>query len=165
MGLFDSLKKNIDTLAKEVEKHRDDIQKGIEQLGIQTEAKPESSFEPSPAPQPAYSAPVMKAPVDQFGKFDDIISRNFADCEVKRNLPASALDSGCHPACTPVQFMFYEDGEPVLAVVLVRTNTYRGRNVLGTKEICEKLGIRYIRFYEEYENEESYVVNRIKENL
>ena len=42
---------------------------------------------------------------------------------------------------------------------------YCGMNVLGTKKICDDKRIKYLRFYEEYNTEESYIVDRIKKNL
>lgn len=175
MGLFDSLKKNIGGVINEIDKHTDDIQREFDkhadnlqrEFNKFTEKNGNAQYT-EPAAEPA-AAPVNltvnKNAPDCFDKFDVIISRNFADCEVRRNVPAAELKPGCHPACTPIQFLFFKNSEPVLAVVLVRTNNYRGRNVVATKDICAEKGIKYIRFYHEYENEESYVVNRIKENL
>lgn len=100
--------------------------------------------------------------------FEDMklmIEHNFPEYQVLYKMNINRLDPECHPACTPVEFMFTKNGEYVLAVVIVRQNTYRGMNVIGTKKICEGLGITYIRFFEEYPNEESYVIPRIRENL
>lgn len=176
MGLFDSLKKGIDAVAKEVEAHKDDIEKFANdvkaQVGVQGNAAPsQQSYQA--APQPAQSVeeeenspyPQMGVARDQFNHFEAIIKANFADYEVRSNVSASELDASAHPKCKPVSFMFYRDGAPVLAVVLVRANTHRGMNVIGTKKIIEEKGIKYLRFYEEYDNEENYVVNRIKQNL
>lgn len=169
MGLFDSLKKNLGNIdlgniAKEAEKYKEDLQKNLGKFGVQQSTPAPEKKEPVEE-EPVYYQPKKRAAEDQFPKFDDIISRNFPDYEVRRNLPASELMSDCHPACTPIQFMFYKDGAPVLAVVLVRENNYRGMNVLGTKKICDAKNIKYIRFYHEYENNETYVVNRIRDNL
>lgn len=175
MGLFDSLKKGIDAVAKEVEAHKDDIEKFANdvkaQVGVQgsNDAPSQPSYQAA-ASQPTVeeeesSYPQMGVARDQFDHFDSIIKANFADYEVRSNVSASELDSSAHPKCKPVSFMFYRDASPVLAVVLVRANTHRGMNVIGTKQIVEAKGIKYLRFYEEYDNEESYVVNRIKNNL
>ncbi len=174
MGLFDSLKKNLGDIQKTIETNKDDLLKEIEKLGVkpeQTQSAPQAQPQQNDYSQPFYEEEsvyphaVNDGSVDQFAKFEGIIERNFADCEVKKNVPASELKADCHPACTPVQFMFYKNGAPALAVVLVKTNNYRGRNVKGTQDICKANGINYIRFYQEYENAEDYVVNRIKENL
>ncbi len=167
MGLFDSLKKNLGNISKEAEKYKDEIQKGIEKFAAEQNLRQsQPAQQAEPVKEADYPAPVRaEEAVDQFPKFDDIITRNFSDWEVKRNLPASALMSDCHPACTPVQFMFYKDSEPVLAVVLVKTNNYKGMNVLGTKRICDAKNIPYLRFYHEFDNNESYVVDRIRKHL
>ncbi len=175
MGLFDSLKKNLDTISKEVGKVAGDLQKELEQYKTNQPAQaPQQQAYQAPQPQQSYQAPKAEegsvypkftAERDQTAKFDDIIARHFADCTVRKNVPAAELKPDCHPACTPVQYMFYRDGRPVLAIVLVSRRTYNGMNVKGTKMICENLGINYERFYNDMENEESYVVNRIRENL
>ena len=179
MGLFDSLKKNLGDLTKEIENHKDDLQKEIEKfagaVNVNNSSNNQNNVnvyenninqdEPFYETPSIYPHPVNDGSVDQFGKFDSVISANFADYEVRKNVPASELDANCHPACTPVQFLFCKDSAPVLAVVLVKTNNYRGRNVLGTKSICDSKGIKYIRFYQEYENAEDYIIKRIRENL
>ncbi len=95
----------------------------------------------------------------------DMIERNFPEYDVIYDYPAFDLNPYCHPASTPVQFMFQKAGKNVLAVVVVKQNTYRGMNVKATQNFCEELGIPYIRFFEEYPNKEEYVVPRIKSYL
>lgn len=162
MGLFDSLKKDV------LKNIKNSVPEDF--LNLAKQAAPQKA-QPQSAPQTQTSAPAYPEPVrqqavpDQFPKFDAIITAHFSEYEVRRNLPARELLPECHPACTPVQFMFYKDGKPVLAVVLVKTNNYRGMNVLGTKKICDAMNIPYLRFYHEYENAEDYVVQRIREHL
>ena len=184
MGLFDKLKNAAENaaasaagakIAEKLEEQLGAAKKFAEDNGFTAndsqntyEAQsytPQSYAPQSYEPEETSQFPVMGVATDQFAKFDRVISENFADYEVKRNVAASELDPSCHPACKPISFLFYEDGEPVLAVVLVRTNTYRGMNVLGTKKICDDKRIKYLRFYEEYNTEESYIVDRIKKNL
>ena len=95
----------------------------------------------------------------------EMLESNFQDYEIVFEYPASMLDSTSHPACTPVQFMFQKEEKNVLAVVVVKQNTYRGMNVVGTKNLCNERGIPYIRFFEEYPNKEEYVIPRIREYL
>lgn len=102
---------------------------------------------------------------DLLAELKSMIDRNFADYEVICEYEASNLNSDCHPACTPIQFMFQKNGRNQLAVVVVRQNTYRGMNVLGTQKLCEMWNIPYIRFFEEYPNKEEYVVPRIQSYL
>lgn len=98
-------------------------------------------------------------------QFDEWFRYCFSDYVIEKDVPASRLDASAHPACTPIQFLFIRDSRPVLAVVLVTQKNYRGKNVKGTQELCEKAGIRYIRFFMEYPNERDYVIDRVKSFL
>ena len=91
----------------------------------------------------------------------EMLERNFSEYEIACEYPASMLNPNSHPACTPIQFMFRKDGRNVLAVAVVKQNTYRGMNVIGTQKLCDDMGIPYIRFFEEYPNKEEYVVSRV----
>lgn len=151
MGLFDVLKK-----AKDI----------AEKVSDMVESQQSEAVSSKPAqPTPVYQAPKQNPTVDMKPHFDGILSRNFADCDYRADVPASELMPSAHPASTPIQYMFYKDGKPCLAVVLVKRNTYNGMNVKATKNICENLNIPYIRFFAEYPNEETYVVERIKKYL
>lgn len=152
MGLFDVLKK-----AKDIAEKVNDI--------VESQQKENTTSKPVQTSAPVYQTPKQNVTADMKSHFDGILSRNFADCEYRADVPASELLSEAHPACTPIQYMFYNDGKPCLAVVLVKRNTYNGMNVKGTKNICEILSIPYIRFFAEYPNEEAYVVERIKKYL
>ena len=179
MGLFDSILKEV---SKEVTKYKNDIQKEVtnltgkafnptqnsaqqNQTQYSQQSAPANQNFTQPVANSVYPAPIYPKGTDRSAPFDDIISRNFSDCEVYRNVPASSLEPMCHPACTPVSYLFCKGGQPYLAVVHVHTNNYMGMNVLGTKKICSSKGIRYLRFYHEYENAENYVVSRIRSNL
>ena len=181
MGLFNDLKKIKNIVTDEID--RADIDKlfnadARKQLfkpdKRKQTSKPGAADEPaadlntaSPATSsvPDTEQPKFSSAAALFEHFDDIITRNFTDYEVRKNVPAKELDPDCHPACTPIQFLFYKGSRPALALVLVQQNTYRGMNVIGTRKICEAQNIDYLRFFREYDNEEYYVVNRIKSRL
>lgn len=95
----------------------------------------------------------------------ELISQKFPEYEVECEVAAVRLDPAAHPKCTPIQFLFSKNKQPILAVVIVKDNNYRGRNVKETQLICEKRGITYVRFFEEQPNHEEYVVTRIKKFL
>lgn len=98
--------------------------------------------------------------------FDSIVNTaNFPQYDISKNVHPTALDQSAHPSCYNVTYMFYKDGTPVLAVLLMNTNQYRSMCAKGTYEALNKRGISYIRFFKGMKNEHSYVVNRIKENL
>lgn len=98
-------------------------------------------------------------------RFSMLYRQNFPQYTILEDVPARQLWEGCHPACTPVQFLFCRGEQPVLAVVLVRANTYRGKNVMGTKELCEQKGIGYLRFFVEMPNEPAYIIERTRQHL
>ena len=58
-----------------------------------------------------------------------------------------------------------KDGNPVLAIFLMKMDQYRTMPAEGTYMVLYDNDINFIRFFKEMENEESYVINRIKENL
>lgn len=98
-------------------------------------------------------------------RFSMLYRQNFPQYTILEDVPARQLRVDCHPACTPVQFLFCRGEQPVLAVVLVRANTYRGKNVMGTKDLCEQKGIGYLRFFVEKPNEPAYIIERTRQHL
>lgn len=147
---------------------------GVKKANSQSE---ERSYKETQSSRQSYSAPSgpieeeekklvpLKSRSEWMAHFSDILKRRFKDFEIDEDVPARAFDKSCHPACTPVQFVLLKAGRPVLCVVLVRVNTYRGMNVKGTKSIIERRGLPYVRFFEEMENKEEYVVERINKFL
>ncbi len=128
------------------------------------------SFKATPQPQ----APVQTADYIDYSNnyntgesyFDTIVNvANFPGYEIVKNVHPTMLDSSAHPSCYNVSYMFYNNGTPVLAVLLMNTNQYRSMCANGTYDVLDNKGIRYIRFFKGMKNEHSYVVNRIKENL
>ncbi len=97
--------------------------------------------------------------------FRRLLKANFSNYDIYYQVPASELDSSAHPACVPVTFVFEKNGRYPLAVFVVRKNNYKGMNVVATQKICENMGMKCIRFYEEYANEDDYVVGRIRNAL
>lgn len=103
--------------------------------------------------------------------FEEILTTEFASYTIKKAVAAAELVAmtgitvAYHPACSPVDFLIMKDNEPVLAVMLVRANTYRGMNVKGTYAICEAAGLQYVRFFTDMANERAYVVERMKQYL
>lgn len=175
MGIFDFLRKLKNASVNDVtdEEKREET-KPAEKTPVAVEEKPEA-VQTVPE-EPVLSTEdecddsdsgydVKRTVADIRDYFDNLVKTNFADEDFRIDVPAAELAPDCHPACTPIQYLFYKDGKPFLAVVLVQTNTYKGMNVKGTRFICERLGIRYIRFFASYPNEEIYVVERIKKYL
>lgn len=99
------------------------------------------------------------------GYFRDLFVDAFPGCQVEEDVPASRFEANAHPACVPISFLIRRAGQPVLAIALVRMNNYRGMNVIATKEIVERAGIPYMRFFVELPNEPDYVLNRVRNAL
>lgn len=98
--------------------------------------------------------------------FSNIITQDkFPDYTIEKSVHPEVFDSTAHPKCYPISYLFKKDGEPVLAVLIMKTNQYRAMIAVGTYEILDNNNIKYIRFFKGMKNEESYVINRIKENL
>lgn len=185
MGLFDKLKNSVSNVKKEdvmkaMGKAADFVTDSVRELERVAEDAVESARNAQRTSQrTAYQEPqndtmnadtwrdysLQRSRGELLADMKDMIARNIPDCEVVYDVPASQLDPWCHPACTPIQFMFKKNGAYVLAVAIVRNNTYRGMNVRGTQMICEKMRIPYIRFFEEMPNLEEYVIPRIKSYL
>ena len=84
---------------------------------------------------------------------------------VERNVHPRVFDFQAHPKCYPITFLIKKDGRPVLAVMVMRMDQMKAMISRGTYSILEDNGITYIRFFREMLNEESYVLNRVKEYL
>lgn len=94
-----------------------------------------------------------------------LLPAHFKDCKIYCQVPASALDPAAHPASIPIPFILETENKKQLAIFIVKTNNYRGRNVMATKDLCYDNGIVWIQFYEEYANDDDYVVARIRHYL
>jgi len=94
-----------------------------------------------------------------------LLPAHFKDCKIYCQVPASALDPAAHPASIPIPFILEIENQKQLAIFIVRANNYRGMNVTATKDLCYDKGIVWIQFYEEYANDDDYVVARIRHCL
>ena len=57
--------------------------------------------------------------------FYRIFKENFPQYQIERTVSARRLDASCHEKCHPIDFLFSQNGVPVLAVVLTTQNQYR----------------------------------------
>ena len=112
--------------------------------------------------------------------FDEIIRTNFPQFNVKQNVPVTDLtgftaDTFQLYETRPYQTYKAEWGQPY-TFVLGRGTVSAGVVMLGgghthdknvkyliSRMYCKKLGIPYINFYLQMENERNYVVGRIKD--
>lgn len=112
--------------------------------------------------------------------FDEIIRTNFPQFNVKRNVPVTDLTGftadtfqlyETRPYQTykaewgkPYTFVLYRGEKPAGVVMLGGGHTH-DKNVkyLISRMYCKKLGMPYINFYTQMENERTYVIGRIKD--
>ena len=112
--------------------------------------------------------------------FDEIIRTNFPQFNVKQNVPVTDLtgftaDTFQLYETRPYQTYKAEWGQPY-TFVLCRGTVPAGVVMLGgghthdknvkyliSRMYCKKLGIPYINFYLQMENERNYVIGRIKD--
>ena len=94
-----------------------------------------------------------------------ITESEFPGYTIERNVHPSVFDSSAHPKCFPISYLFKLNGEPKLAVFVMQTNQYKAMIAKGSYDILDDNDIHYIRFFKGMENEKSYVLNRIRENL
>ena len=69
------------------------------------------------------------------------------------------------PQDVPVSFLLYQNGAPKLAVILCDSREYRTRRVQNTVDACIARNIPYQRYFRDFRNETSYVVDRIRSAL
>ena len=89
--------------------------------------------------------------------FYDYLTNSNLGCEIEEgvmfpNAPAHAM---------PINFLLTKDDKKV-AVLLMEKSKIKRYSVLETMALCEENGVTVCRFYFEYDNEEEYVINRIK---
>lgn len=84
---------------------------------------------------------------------------------IERNVHPVVFDEAAHPKCKPITFLIKKDDKPVLAVMIMKSNQMTAMISRGTYWILEDKGIKYIRFFKEMLNEETYVLDRVKKHL
>ena len=132
-----------------------------------------------PASTPQRSEPMREAPADWEGYFAGILSTEFPQYSVKRNVPVTDLAGFDSEECQlyetrPVQsykaewgkpytFVLYQ-GETPVGIVMLGDGSSHARNVkyLVSRMFAKKMGLPYINFYTQMPNEKAYVVERIK---
>lgn len=97
--------------------------------------------------------------------FYRIFKENFPQYQIERTVSARRLDASCHEKCHPIDFLFSQNGAPVLAVVLTTQNQYRSMPFRGTEAVCDANDVSYMRFFIEMRNERNYVRERVAEEL
>ena len=114
---------------------------------------PATEVSAAPAPD-CYS---FRGSVDDY--FAQLISIHFPHLRVFRDQWFGT------PQDVPVSFLLYQDGVAKLAVILCDSQEYRTRRVQNTVDACIARNIPYQRYFRDFRNEKSYVVDRIRSVL
>ena len=173
MGLFDKIMNSIfNETKKVVDAATSPAQKAV------------TPAQNAPAPAPAAAAPVAETvPAadpdaeriynedgsyefnDAFHRdiayFRDILARNFSDFTIEENVPISRFAADAHPKCIPVTFLLSKGGTN-FAFFVMPLNKVPGLPYTGSKKALRAAGIKTVHCIDCYKNEESYVVNRIR---
>lgn len=94
-----------------------------------------------------------------------LTEENFPGYTIDRDVSAQVYDPSAHCACYPISYIFKKDGVPVLAVFIIKDSQYTTMPAVGSYNVLDDNNIKYIRFFIGWQNEKSYVLNRVRENL
>lgn len=166
MGLFDKLLKNLtndvdDVLGKVVDSVRNEVETIKENVSAKNTTVNYTTTETSQSNSPY--ANNHNTGDEYFAQL--ITEAEFPEYTIERNVHPSVFDSSAHPKCFPISYLFRLNGEPKLAVFIMNTNQYKSMIAKGSYDVLDDNNIHYIRFFKGMENEKSYVLNRIRENL
>ncbi len=64
-----------------------------------------------------------------------------------------------------IHFLLTKDGLPRLAILIVTRKRWNHKPIRNTLEACTQAGIPWQRYFAEYDNEEQYVISRIRNAL
>ena len=96
--------------------------------------------------------------------FFSYLAQGLPDCTVQPKVAASSLFPTAMPYAMPINFLVSK-GDKKVAVLLIERARCKRYSLLETKELCKENGITALNFYFEFDNEENYVVERIKKAL
>ncbi len=155
MGLFDKLINEI----------KSEIKTGIlNGLTDEKENEPEAVPAVQTSMPSAYEAEKVYDTGDDY--FEAMITEDkFPGYTIERSVKPVVFDAEAYPKCYPITYLFRKNDTPVLAVMVMNKNQSRAMISVGTYRILDANGIKYIRFYKGMENKESYVIDRIRNNL
>ena len=164
-----------DALGSTINKGKSKIQQSVSSRVFSPKTKPDSKPESKPEPQPE-RVRVIK---DWNAYFREIIATEFAQYSVKENVPVTDLvgfandefklykdrptqaykaEWGC-----PYTFVLEQAGVPKGVVMLGKGNSHSSNvKYLISRMYAKKLGIPYINFYTQMDNEREYVIGRIR---
>lgn len=97
--------------------------------------------------------------------FFNLLYDNFSDCEIENFIPAKKIFPNAPVYAMPINFLLTKDGKSVAILIVEGGQKFKRYSVLETMELCSENNIVALRFFTTYPNEESYIVNRIRQYL
>ena len=95
---------------------------------------------------------------------NEVFKQYLQDNDLGCTIETGVMLPGAPAHAMPVNFLLTKGGKK-LAVLLLDCSKVKRYSVQETHALCEENGIEAIRFYFECDNEEEYVVERIKDHL
>lgn len=95
----------------------------------------------------AQPTPNMQAIAFAVYKIAEVIDCHFYTPAINYMVSPQYIDPYAHPNALPIHFLFHKEGKPAVAVVVSTPNGMKTPNVVATRLICERNGIKYIRMY------------------
>lgn len=98
-------------------------------------------------------------PGDVYEYFSHLLTGAFENYEIRRDMYQD-------DPYTPVTYLFYLNQKPILVLFLINSKDCAARTqVKRAARSCAQEGVACIHFYEDYRNDASYVINRVRDAL
>ena len=179
MGLFNFFKKGVlKKVAKTVEKSVKNVPNVSIKSGSSQQSPPPSSAvnrAPSPEARPnpssvssaaaSRTASSARTSVSVDQKFDEILSTEFSDLSVMKNVSAESIGISALDPCQPYSYVLQRDGKTVLAIMLTPHNRDKNTAYINARKSAKDSQIVFLNFFRHFPNERDYIVSRIRDAL
>ena len=95
-------------------------------------------------------------------KFDRILAAEFSNLEIRKDASPESIGISAPQPCRPYSYALLRNGRAVAAIMLTPHNRDKNSAFLNAKKSAQNSNIQFLNFYMHFENENSYVINRIK---
>lgn len=155
----DSTKKAAEGVAKT-------LKDGFSQAGIELKETMNGGKEKSEATGSMTVEEKVLPEGDLSDYFAGILAENFSEFQVKKNLAAAELNfAGAELQAKKYDFVLFQNEKVKAVMMLTPHNRDNNMAFKNARAASEKAGVPFINFYTHYDNEKSYVIQRIKKFL
>ena len=99
------------------------------------------------------------------GEFTTLVRANFeSEYEISTNFAPANIDRNYTDA-KPYALAFFKEGRLVLTILYTKHNEDKSRRFVNAKRVCQDNGITCLNFFEHFPNEDTYVIDRIRDSL